>query len=51
MTATKPVDKERGHTLLLRSEMDKLVQAYLTTPRTNCAVVNTAITWLVLKAL
>ena len=37
------VDKKRGRPLLLGSELDKQVQAYLTTLRTNGAVINTAI--------
>ena len=43
MVVPELVDKKRGSPLLLGSELDKQVQAYLTTLRTNGAVVNTAI--------
>ena len=43
MVVPELVDKKRGRPLLLGSELDKQVQAYLTTLRTNGAVVNTAI--------
>ena len=43
MVVQELVDKKRGCPLLLGSELDKQVQAYLTTLCTNGAVVNTAI--------
>ena len=42
MAVKELVDKKRGRPLLFGSELDKQVQAYLTTLRTNDAVINTA---------
>ena len=43
MAVKELVDKKRGRILLLGSELDKQVQAYLTTLCTNSAVSNTSI--------
>ena len=42
MAVKELADKKRDRPLLLESELDKQVQAYLTTLRTNDAVINTA---------